>query len=599
MKKKTNNKNASIENPRRREFLSKAALAASAVGMQYPFIKIVRAQTQSRARRIAILGGGVGGLSAAHELVERGFDVSVYESQFIGGGKARSFPAQSTGRDGRADLPAEHGFRFFASFYTHLPDTMSRIPFAGKPRGVADNLVAPEHLQYAQVGRPEFFIPTRLPRDVRDLQTAIYGLTNAHVGLTLSDKAHFMRRMLVLLTSCTERRYAEYDRVPWWDFIGASSRSSSYQKFLATGLMRNLVACRPRLVSTRTGGYIFLQLLLGAMGFHGRPLDRVLDGPTNDRWIDPWMTYLRDRGVRFYPGVRIEEFHCEGNRIVSVGARENQSPRLIEADDFIAAMPVEVMARTLNSSMTSMDPALARIQRLSTEWMNGIQFYLREDVRPSRGHSIYIDSPWALTSIAQHQFWPEYDLNRRGNGMVRGILSVDVSDWNTPGILFGKPAKSCSASEIRAEVWAQLKAHLNDNGSEILRDDHLIDSHLDPAITFAANGEVSNSEPLLINTAGSWQDRPEASGPIQNLYLASDYVRTYSDLACMEAANEAARRAVNALLDRCGWMGSRCEIWPFREPQVFSPFQEWDRIRFRQGLAHDETNIPAYNIGIL
>ena len=35
---------------------------------------------------------------------------------------------------------------------------------------------------------------------------------------------------------------------------------------------------------------------------------------------------------------------------------------------------------------------------------------------------------------------------------------------------------------------------------------------------------------------------------LQNLFIASDYVRMYTDIACMEAANEAARRAVNCLL---------------------------------------------------
>src|ERR1700691_3092940 len=40
--------------------------------------------------KVAILGGGVGGLSAAHELIERGFAVSVFERNNVFGGKARS-----------------------------------------------------------------------------------------------------------------------------------------------------------------------------------------------------------------------------------------------------------------------------------------------------------------------------------------------------------------------------------------------------------------------------------------------------------------------------------------------------------------------------
>ena len=39
---------------------------------------------------VAILDGGVGGLSTAHELAERGFSVTVYERNATFGGKARS-----------------------------------------------------------------------------------------------------------------------------------------------------------------------------------------------------------------------------------------------------------------------------------------------------------------------------------------------------------------------------------------------------------------------------------------------------------------------------------------------------------------------------
>ena len=46
----------------------------------------------------------------------------------------------------------------------------------------------------------------------------------------------------------------------------------------------------------------------------------------------------------------------------------------------------------------------------------------------------------------------------------------------------------------------------------------------------------------------SWADRPQAATEIGNLLLASDYVRTHTELATMEGANEAGHRAVNAIL---------------------------------------------------
>ena len=106
----------------------------------------------------------------------------------------------------------------------------------------------------------------------------------------------------------------------------------------------------------------------------------------------------------------------------------------------------------------------------------------------------------------------------------------------------------------------------------------MIDRFLDPAIESPNPSEATNAEPLLVNTVGSWNDRPEAVTRIPNLYLASDYVRTYTDLATMEGANEAARRAVNGILERTESRAPRCELWPLREPSVFAPARALDRI---------------------
>ncbi|MBL4655294.1 MAG: NAD(P)-binding protein, partial [Bacteroidia bacterium] len=73
-----------------------------------------------KKNKVVILGGGVAGLSAAHELIERGFDVHVYELKGIPGGKARSVKVPDSGKDNRKDLPGEHGFRFFPGFYRHV-----------------------------------------------------------------------------------------------------------------------------------------------------------------------------------------------------------------------------------------------------------------------------------------------------------------------------------------------------------------------------------------------------------------------------------------------------------------------------------------------
>jgi uncharacterized protein with NAD-binding domain and iron-sulfur cluster len=519
---------------------------------------------------VAILGGGVAGLTAAHELSERGFDVVVLEARDIPGGKARSLPVPGSGVGGRKDLPAEHGFRFFPGFYQHLPDTMRRIPDGTGT--VFDNLTASTRILFAQAGgRNELISGAHLPESLEDLAVLSRFLFDVltQLGIPPHEHAVLMERILTLLTSCDERRFEQWENEAWWDFIAAEKRSKAFQKWLGEGLTRTLVAARGREISARTGGLILAQIVFDLTRAGGRA-DRVLDAPTNEAWIDPWVAQM-DVDLRL--DTPVQGLTVRDGRIAGVTTPSGT----VTADHYIAALPVEVMRQLAGPPLRALDPAFARLDRLVTRWMNGVLFYLDRDVPLVHGHAIYVDSEWALTSISQAQFWKEIDLSRYGDGAVKGILSIDVSDWDTPGRRTGKIATRCTKEEIRAEVWGQLVDHLEDEIDER----HVLAWFLDPAITFPNPTEAANLEPLLINTAGSWADRPDVTTRIPNLLLAADYVRTNTDLATMEGANEAARRAVNAILDRTASRAPRCAVYTLPEPAVLRPAKALDRIRFK------------------
>ena len=212
----------------------------------------------ARVTSVAVLGGGVGGLSAAHELAERGFDVTVYEARDDFGGKARSMPVPGSGTGGRADLPAEHGFRFFPGFYRHLPDTMARIPHGGGT--VADHLVPATRILLAQAGGRDELVATArravVARRPRGARAGSRARSATESGIPPQELALFIERLLTLLTSCDERRLRAVGAQSWWDYIGAERRTAAFQKFLADGLTRTLVAARAREISARTGGLI-------------------------------------------------------------------------------------------------------------------------------------------------------------------------------------------------------------------------------------------------------------------------------------------------------------------------------------------------------
>lgn len=290
-------------------------------------------------------------------------------------------------------------------------------------------------------------------------------------------------------------------------------------------------------------------------------------------------------------------------------------PETIRADHFIFALPVEQMAYYVNRSatLTHLAPELRNIVRLSesVDWMAGIQFYLKEPIDLPRASLICIDSEWALTAVQQTQFWRRAKLP----ASVHAVLSVDISDWSTPGRFNKLEASRCKPEQIAIEVWEQLKESLNRTGKpKILRDEMLLKGPgmrgsfaLDESVVerfdrkkqsafeksaavqlrgqdgLSAPGETTtenalltghrmtvNLEPLLINRRGSLKLRPEAQTSISNMFLAGDYVNTSTNLACMEGANESARLAVNAILNEDSSQEKRCEIFGTAEGDVLA-----------------------------
>lgn len=539
------------------------------------------------AKRVAILGGGVAGMSAAHELVERGFNVVVYEANPLPGGKARSMPVPNSGIDGKMDLPGEHGFRFFPGFYRHLPDTMKRIPFKNQLQGVFDNLVHTKQTLGISTNKGHWIAPNSFPTSLEDLTVAFDLLSQMLIGNGLNiprkESWHLLERLLVFLTSCEERRLAEYEYIPWWDFVDAKNCSPEFQQYIVSGLTKSLVACRAQDISTRTGGATVAQLFLDIFRDCS---DRVLNAPTNEAWLTPWYEYLTQSGVDYRLTARVEHISCRGQRITGVTIVEAGTRYEIEADYYIAAVPVEVMLRLLTEPLVQAEPRLGLLSKLRTEWMSGIQFYLDRPITMNHGHTIYLDSPWALTSVSQAQFWSDFNLQDYGDGNVQSIISLCISDWNSPGILYNKPATQCTLEEIKTEVWQQMISHFSGDIKRDLEAAKLLNWFFDPAIVYPNPSEVANLEPLLINTAGSWEHRPDAVTSIENLFLASDYVRCYTDLATMEGANETARRAVNGILTASGSTATPCAVWPYQEPEFLAPFKAYDRLRFGTGLPH-------------
>ncbi len=410
-----------------------------------------RPSWERHMNRIFILGGGVAGLSAAHELAERQFQVVVFERNEICGGKARSMVNKGSGTGGRADLPGEHGFRFFPGFYWHLTDTMKRIVVDPITGATADqNLVVAKEIAIGQEGKALFLMAATHPETLQEWVAALRKLVeDPALGIPLAEARFFLRRLFCFLGAGRERRLDQYEKTSWWQFIGADTKSAQYQAILARGLSQSLVAMRPDEASALTVGAMLVQIVLNIV--KGERADRLLNAPTNDAWIDPWTKQLLlnpNVSIQTEHTVTAIDFDAVNNRVNGITVQDklgNVSAVGDPGDHYIAALPIDVVKsnsalfptafkRAAGLSRPSTDPEDDGVDKLKTEWMNGILFYMNRDVSAANGHVIYAHSNWALTSISQRQFWrPTFNWSGYGDGQTKDILSTIISDWDTPG----------------------------------------------------------------------------------------------------------------------------------------------------------------------
>ncbi|SFF33410.1 NAD-binding domain and a Fe-S cluster-containing protein [Spirosoma endophyticum] len=581
------------------------------------------------------MGGGVAGLSAAHELLKRGYEVTIIEKRETNfGGKARSIdyhPSQT-----RLTLPAEHGFRFFPGFYGNITRTMKEIKLHNN-KTVFDNLVPVSYYTFLFTDdRKPVNVPVNIGHDVyglhfgkamNDLKALQRAFDDGTIDVSDSGRDFFIKRLFELFTACEERYLTEYERIPWEEFIEANNPNygKDYKQLLAEGLTKNLVACRADKACTRTGGKILAHMIWQIINPFGTGADRVLNAPTNEAWLIPWVSFLK----KTYPntftiesGKRVMKLDVkkkaitrkndfiswERNTVDSISINDandvGSAHTTVIGNNYIAAIPIERLSRLLNDSklVVDMDPTLKLVEELAkqVEWMSGMVFYLNKDVQIADAHVTIANSGLAITIFSQTQYWQTYlqanPLPSYQDKPIKSILSIIVSDWNAKGILYPKIClKEMTHNQVILEVWSQLKCcTIFDSKSETyfkLTDDDCFLSltFIDESIVNDRNrpGHLFNKEPLLVNTIVTNALRPDSHTRVDNLYLAADFVRTHSDLADMDTANEAARKAVNNILDKDGRKSEFCKTATYVLPTLlglFSLARRFDKRNFQRGL---------------
>ena len=301
-----------------------------------PFVE-TPASLGEDAPTVVVFGAGIAGLTAAHELAERGFKVTVYEPLVdvrtdkpqpldvrLGGMAAtqyvtpRPFP-RPDGTTHSLAAPAratgEHGFRFFPAYYLHLWDMLQRIPVYDQlhtleiaratPRSVYDNVerVITQAVA-ARDALPSLVLPREMPRSMAELSGAFGEILQ--LGFTQSDISTFLGRIMRFLVMSPERRAQELEEVSAYEFFVGTDSANSRPRYHYSRAFERQIRSMPKVLAafdsvagdarTNIGTYVQLNM---ALDRYDSKADGVLNGPTTEAWFDHWYVHLRRLGVEF------------------------------------------------------------------------------------------------------------------------------------------------------------------------------------------------------------------------------------------------------------------------------------------------------------
>ena len=242
------------------------------------------------ATSVIVIGGGVAGLTAAHELVERGFKVDVYEPRPAWGGKARTSRSPAPAPAAASDLPGEHGFRFYPRFYKHVIDTMARIPIAAAATSSITCSRRPRARSRSSIDDTWFrFCRQRVDQAVRHRSRRSSCSSRSSTSTTATSRCS-PRRSSSSSRRATRAGSASTSRSRGGTSSRAICYSPKFQRQLRA-VPRTMVAMDPKRGSARTVGTISMQLILD-FATTGVNNDRTMGGPTSEMWFDPWIAHL-------------------------------------------------------------------------------------------------------------------------------------------------------------------------------------------------------------------------------------------------------------------------------------------------------------------
>lgn len=463
-------------------------------------------------KRVAVVGGGIAGISATSNLAERGFEVTLFEKDSYLGGKVGSWSFESNGEQ----LQVEHGFHAFFRQYYNLRAFMQKIGSYQHLRPIDDYLIL-----LADGGSLGFKDIEKTPGlNVLDLRKR--GVFN-----WLTFISPFSMPFLHLLRYDQEKTFRGFD-------------NESFESYAR----RTLMPKRMRLVFNTFARAFFSEPDKMSMaelikGFHFYFLSNedgllydVLDDDFKTTFLDPCQQYMEKHGATIKLNTPVECIQQRPNGFV---VNDEEFDYLVLCTDVKHILPL------LNNS-----PSLQQFSAFNKSVGN---------LKPSDRYAVL--RVWT-DRFEQNPDWPFFIFTDRLQALDSITLyhkmeksSADWSQRNQGGIFelhsYALPDDLTDDKTIRETLLEELYHYMPELRGMTIKHEYLQHRHDFPAFHTGLNAT-----------------RPRIETTVPNLFLAGDWVKMDNTTMLMEAAYTSGAIAANHILTQEGLQQNLLESVPGR-----------------------------------
>ncbi len=563
----------------------------------FPHIPENHVNLPKNGKSVLILGGGFGGMHAACELLDRGFDVTILEKSGMLGGKMKSWRDKTFGIPPVDDpdwqgYPHDHGVHAVWGFYNNLREFMGRHGF-DLWKGPGDLTMYNFLDRDGTMSTLPNLDGTALITDLRDRIDAVVDFGS----LTSEEKRSTVRALHKMISfnfeSEKERLYLDSMSFPEYArALGVPERIifRFFAPFAEMAMFDHL---------NNTSALYFL-MLVHLVGGHADDLDiDVFYHPPGETYVAPLEKYINDKGGKIIYDTPVTSINQKDGTIQSVTAGEPK----VESPPGLQAFKCNVCGSVFfGAQMPSRCPvcgaASAMIKSLSGGGVKDYRadYYVlametkgaKEVIKASTlPRTPYFDNIHKLdsTSVYVVNLW--YDDDKPMRKLLPGQACFFSSNFRYLGITldwaYARSDKGYGplCPDYQGKGISVIETQVaNTQNIEDLTDDeimNIVQGELEiaiPGLPKPLDYYLNRWDTYSPQRPGYEANRPTIESPIENFFIIGDWVRTNHLGVYMEKTNVSAKMATNLIMERIGQPQHKARVLPSGSPNLLWDLQK-------------------------